>query len=75
MSNNAIFKLVSFSPVGFKKINYPIQFCQLCKGSLTEVCGTCFENENDCCEVINVEDTYLHDHCYKIKCQSLKQTL
>lgn len=61
-----IFKLIDFSPIGFKQINYPVQFCSLCRGKLVDVCGNCFENNITKCDVINTNDTYYHLHCYKM---------
>lgn len=64
--NTPIFKLTGFSPIGFKMINYPVQFCFLCRGYLTEVCGTCFENKNENCNVISHDNSYYHVHCYTV---------
>lgn len=61
-----IFKMIDFSPIGFKQINYPVQFCSLCRGKLTDVCGACFEKNITKCDVINTDDTYYHLHCYRM---------
>ena len=65
MEDKRTFKLVNFSPIGFKMINYPVQFCSLCRGYLTEVCNTCTENNCEKCDVIQADDSYYHVHCYK----------
>lgn len=58
------FNLTNFSPIGFKKPNYPTQYCLLCRGYLTEVCNTCSEHSREVCPVINNNDTYYHSHCF-----------
>lgn len=63
-SNSKIFKLTNFSPVGFKVMNYPVQFCPLCRGYLTEPCNMCMEKKNDNCPVINNDESFYHNHCY-----------
>ena len=64
------FKLTSFSPVGFKIPNFPVQHCSICRGYLTDVCGTCFENKQTECQVTNKDGNYHHLHCYN--CASKK---
>lgn len=64
MTDNKIFKMVSFSPIGFKMINYPTQFCLLCRGHLNEVCSVCMENRSEKCNIINDNDSYYHNHCF-----------
>lgn len=64
--DNRIFKLTSFSPIGFMKPNYPVKFCSLCRGYLVEVCNECLEKHHEVCEVINQENTYYHKHCYSL---------
>lgn len=59
------FKLTNFSPIGFKVVNYPVQFCSLCRGYLSEVCNTCTERKSEVCNVINSEGSYYHNHCYQ----------
>lgn len=59
------FKLTNFSPIGLKIVNYPVQFCSLCRGYLTEVCNICMENNSENCAVVNIDNTFYHDHCYK----------
>jgi len=61
-----IFKLVKFCPVGFYAPNYPVAFCSLCRGKLTDVCSTCYENNCEICRVINNDDNYYHQHCYQL---------
>lgn len=63
-----IFKLTSFSPVGIKQPNYPVQFCCLCRGHLHEVCSQCMEKNNEECAVTKDNDTenYYHEHCYTL---------
>lgn len=63
-TNTKIFKLTSFSPIGFKTMNYPVQFCSLCRGYLTDVCSTCMEKGCEKCDVINNDGSYYHNHCY-----------
>lgn len=62
-----IFTMISFTPVGFKEINYPVQYCSLCRGQLTELCNFCLENKTNknCCEVIQDKNNYYHTHCHK----------
>ena len=64
MSDTQIFKLINFSPIGFKKPNYPVQYCSLCRGYLTDVCTSCIENHRENCVVVNYNDVYYHQHCY-----------
>ena len=64
MSDTRTFKLTRFSPIGFKVENYPVQFCSLCRGYLTEVCSTCMEKSNEKCDVINSGESYYHNHCF-----------
>ena len=65
MSSN-IFKLVNFSPVGFKQINYPTAYCLLCRGYLTEICDSCTKYNRDECHVLEKDGSYYHMHCYNI---------
>ena len=58
------FKLTKFSPIGFKMVNYPVQYCSLCRGYLTDVCCSCMEKKCDKCDVINNNGNYYHNHCY-----------
>ena len=60
------FKLISLTPIGFKEVNYPITYCTICRGYLTEVCGDCLEKKCEKCEVNKFNDTYYHVHCYKL---------
>ena len=66
MSTNKIFTLTNFTPIGFKEVNYPVQFCYLCRGRLTDVCSLCIERDSDICNVINNDDSYYHFHCYSL---------
>ena len=58
------FKLTNFSPIGFKQVNYPTQFCSLCRGYLTDVCSVCMEKNEEKCNVTNQNGSYYHSHCY-----------
>ncbi|XWV24624.1 hypothetical protein QJ856_gp1161 [Tupanvirus deep ocean] len=64
MSTNKIFTLTNFTPIGFKEVNYPVQFCSLCRGRLADVCSLCIERGSDTCNVINNEGSYYHFHCH-----------
>jgi len=64
--SSKIFTLTNFSPIGFKEINYPVQFCTLCRGRLVDVCSSCIERNNDICNVINTDGSYFHYHCYNL---------
>ena len=59
-----VFRMVNFSPVGLKMVNYPVQYCGLCRGYLTEPCSNCLEKGDDKCTVTNQEESYYHTHCY-----------
>lgn len=62
--DNRVFKLINFSPIGFITINFPVQFCSLCRGYLNEPCSICTEKNEVKCDVICQNDTYYHNHCY-----------
>jgi len=64
MANNKIFTLTNFSPIGFKEVNYPVQFCSLCRGRLVDVCSICIEKGSNVCNVINSDGSYYHFHCH-----------
>lgn len=64
--DNRIFKLTNFSPVAFKVFNYPVQFCSVCRGYLSEVCSNCMETGLDKCDVIKHTDVYYHKHCHDL---------
>lgn len=61
-----VFKLTNFSPIGFQKIKYPVQYCTLCRGDLTEVCSTCMEKHCEKCDVVNNNGTFYHNHCLEM---------
>jgi len=65
MPDTRIFKLTSFSPIGFKIPNYPVDMCLVCRGPLTEVCMDCSEKNKEECPVVLVEETHYHRHCYQ----------
>lgn len=62
--NKNIFVLTNFSPIGFKKNNYPVQYCLLCRGFLSDICEKCVENKCEKCNIINSEGAYYHYHCF-----------
>jgi hypothetical protein len=62
--SDKIFKLTNFSPIGFKVMNYPVQFCSLCRGYLTEPCSICMEKRNENCTVLDNDGSFYHNHCY-----------
>ena len=64
--DDRIFKLTNFSPVGFKNYNYPVQFCSLCRGYLSDVCSNCIEKGEDDCDVVKQNESYYHKHCYSL---------
>lgn len=64
MEDTRTFKLVKFSPIGFKVPNYPVQYCLLCRGYLTDVCSNCMETSNENCSIINKDGLYYHNHCF-----------
>ena len=64
MSDTRIFKLINLSPIGFKLINYPVQYCSLCHGNLVDVCGSCIEKNETECKIINNGNSFYHHHCY-----------
>lgn len=66
MSNIKIFTLTNFSPIGIKEVNYPVQFCSLCRGRLIDVCSLCIENGSEICNIINNDEFYYHYHCHNI---------
>jgi len=73
-STEPIFKLTSFTPVGFKVRNYPIDMCMLCRGELTSVCYMCQEKGCSTCEVITDNEIDFHSHCFKyIKANTKKK--
>lgn len=63
-NNEPTFKLINFSPIGFKYPNYPVKICLLCRGSLIEVCNRCSEKGEEKCNVMNLDNAYYHQHCY-----------
>lgn len=65
MENKHFFKIISFSPVGFKVPNYPCKYCPLCRGQLIEACALCLKEKKDECKVICENSIYYHLHCYK----------
>ena len=64
MSQTDTFKLVSFTPIGFKKRVYPNTLCYLCRGILTNCCPMC---DNKDCNIVKYNDTYCHQHCQALK--------
>ena len=70
-----VFKLVDFSPVGFKVMNYPVQFCSLCRGYLSDPCSNCIENNNDKCTVTNQNNSYYHTHCFTFMNADVKKPI
>lgn len=64
--SNKIFTLTNFSPIGFKQINYPVQYCTICRGCLVDVCSMCIEKGNEVCNVINTDGSFYHYHCYNL---------
>ena len=73
MEDKRTFKLINFTPIGFKVINYPVQYCSLCRGYLTDVCNTCSETNCEICDVIQADGSYYHVHCYKFVNQKTVQ--
>lgn len=64
MANVKIFRMTSFSPIGFKSINYPVPHCPLCRGYLREPCNVCMENKSDKCNVVVRDGVHYHEHCH-----------
>lgn len=64
MSDNRIFRMTNFSPIGFKTINYPVPHCPLCRGFLIEPCNICIEKQSDKCNVIMIDNVNYHEHCH-----------
>ncbi len=62
-TQNKVFKLTKFCPIGFKLPNYPIDMCLLCRGKLTEICNTCQEKQCEVCPVVKKEEIDYHTHC------------
>jgi hypothetical protein len=62
--SDKIFTLTNFSPIGFKQVNYPVQYCAICRGCLVDVCSTCVEKKSEICNVINADGSFYHHHCY-----------
>jgi len=63
MQDTRTFKLTNLSPIGFKVVNYPTQYCCLCRGYLTEVCNTCMERGSENCNIVKSDGSYYHQHC------------
>ena len=59
-----IFKLINFSPVGFRQPNYPTSYCSLCRGYLSDICHTCNDNNIDTCLIIENDHSFYHKHCF-----------
>lgn len=72
-ADTRIFRLTSFSPIGFKQVNYPTQFCSLCRGYLNDVCSMCMEKGEDKCNVTNQNGSYYHSHCYTLMNTDIKK--
>ena len=66
------FILKNFSPVAIKTIKYPVQFCSLCRGYLTQVCSTCMEIKSEKCDIVSNDNIYYHSHCYDLIKKSKK---
>lgn len=61
-----IFKIKNLSPIGFKIENYPVKYCSICRGYLTNVCSACDEIGCEICTVVNMNNIYYHNHCYSL---------
>lgn len=67
MSNKKeIFELINLTPIGFKSICYPVHFCSICRGYLSDVCSSCIEIGNDKCNIVDINGFYYHYHCYSL---------
>lgn len=65
---NGVFKLVNFSPIGFKESGH---HCQMCHGLIDQLCVTCevkHRTFGDClnCTSVCKDGVYYHVHCYKL---------
>ncbi|ADO18727.1 hypothetical protein [Acanthamoeba castellanii mimivirus] len=63
---NKIFQLIDFSPVGIKVNNYPVKYCAVCRGLLTDPCGSCVEKNINACDVGEKNEFYFHKHCQQL---------
>ena len=73
-----MFTITNFTPVGIKKKCYPVKYCSLCRGELSEACSVCIDSNNlkKYCKVKNTKytdektqnviDVYQHQHCYDL---------
>lgn len=70
-------KILSYNPVGIKKRCYPMKYCTLCRGELTDACSICLDNGNNkklctvkCINITSENNTteilYYHTHCYNL---------
>ena len=72
-TNNCVFHLTSFTPVGFLSGNYKIDMCMLCRGPLTEICYMCQEKKCTVCRVTTDDDNNnYHTHCHALLQENLK---
>jgi hypothetical protein len=64
MTDNRIFKIKNFQPVGIKVRNFEIDICVICRGKLINVCNSCLEKEQQKCPIVNHDGVDYHHHCY-----------
>ncbi len=62
--SNKIFTLTNLTPIGFRQVNYPVQYCTICRGCLVDICSICIEKGSQVCNVINTDGSFYHYHCY-----------
>jgi hypothetical protein len=72
-TDNRIFKLKLFSPVGFRKNRYEPDFCPVCRSSLNGVCNECAVSHLEVCPVTCEDKVNYHRHCYNKCSDSLKK--
>uniref|UniRef100_A0A6C0LRA5 Uncharacterized protein n=1 Tax=viral metagenome TaxID=1070528 RepID=A0A6C0LRA5_9ZZZZ len=59
-----MFKLKQLSPIGLKEFNYPVKTCLICRGLLNDACYQCTSKLQTDCNVINIDNSFYHYHCY-----------
>lgn len=63
MSDNTVFQLTGFRPVGFVEKKYPVKNCAFCRGLLCDDCYICKDDNQKQCYVKYSDDKYYHGHC------------
>jgi len=62
--SDAVFKIKSITPIGFKVPDYPQPICLVCRADLLGVCIDCTERKQTICPINKaLDENYYHLHC------------